>query len=263
MSLITGRIIDAGGKSHKIKLENSEKTIFPILEFLREWKEASDMEPPPVILNKHCPSCPFRDECRAKAVETDHLSLLSRISEKEIQKLNEKGIFTVTQLSYTFRPRKQRKGWENRNVKHHHSLRALSIRDNRVYVVHTPEVISSSTRIFLDVEGIPDQDFYYLIGLLIEKDSTLRQISLWADEKSDEASIWRQFLDVLREIEDFTIFHYGGYETKFINKMSKAYGQEGDPVLTKIKSNLVNVLTPIYGHIYFPTYSNGLKDLDF
>ena len=40
--------------------------------------------------------------CRKIAVETDDLSLLANVTAKERQKLNGKGIFTVTQLSYTF-----------------------------------------------------------------------------------------------------------------------------------------------------------------
>ena len=65
----------------------------------------SKKTPVDLILNRHCPECEFRDRCRQKALETDDLSLLAGMSAKERQKLRSKGIFTVTQLSYTFRPR--------------------------------------------------------------------------------------------------------------------------------------------------------------
>ena len=42
-----------------------------------------------------------------KAIEKDDLSLLVNMPEKERARLNSKGIFTVTQLSYTFRPRRR------------------------------------------------------------------------------------------------------------------------------------------------------------
>lgn len=63
--------------------------------------------PPGLTLNRHCPECRFAEHCRTLAVEKDDLSLLSSMSEKECQKHRAKGIFTVTQLSYTFRPRRR------------------------------------------------------------------------------------------------------------------------------------------------------------
>ena len=56
------------------------------------------------MLNAHCGQCEFQARCRNLAKEKDDLSLLANMSAKERQKLRSKGIFTVTQLSYTFRP---------------------------------------------------------------------------------------------------------------------------------------------------------------
>ena len=50
------------------------------------------------------------------------------MSAKERQKLRSKGIFTVTQLSYTFRPRRRPKRLRDKREKYHHSLKALAIR---------------------------------------------------------------------------------------------------------------------------------------
>ena len=69
----------------------------------------SSPSPPDLVLNRHCAECEFQARCRQKAMEKDDLSLLAGMSEKERQKLRSKGIFTVTQLSYTFRPRRRPK----------------------------------------------------------------------------------------------------------------------------------------------------------
>ena len=63
--------------------------------------------PPNLVLNRHCSQCEFQARCRRQGMEKDELSLLSGMSEKERKKLHAKGIFTVTQLSYTFRPRRR------------------------------------------------------------------------------------------------------------------------------------------------------------
>ena len=65
--------------------------------------------PPELVLNRHCGLCEFKTRCSSQAREKDELSLLSGISEKDRKRLHSKGIFTVTQLSHTFRPRRRRR----------------------------------------------------------------------------------------------------------------------------------------------------------
>ncbi|MEW6736497.1 MAG: Dna2/Cas4 domain-containing protein [Acidobacteriota bacterium] len=91
--IASGTVITADNKSHRVKLETASKTIEPILAELRKWKLSAQEQPPPVILNKHCSYCQFKEECYAKAKEIDHLSLLQGISKKEIEHQNKKGIF--------------------------------------------------------------------------------------------------------------------------------------------------------------------------
>jgi predicted RecB family nuclease len=142
--------------------------------------------PPDLVLNRHCPECEFRDRCRQKAIETDDLSLLAGMSAKERQKLRSKGIFTVTQLSYTFRPRRRPKRLRDKREKYHHALKALAIREKKIHIVGSPELKIEGTPVYLDVEGLPDHDFYYLIGLRIGHGDTAVQHSLWADAVADE-----------------------------------------------------------------------------
>src|SRR5438309_3851483 len=93
-----------------------------------------------------------------------------------------KGIFTVAQLSYTFRPRRRRRELRGKQEKHHHSLRALAIRENKIHAVGIPDPKLNGTPVFLDVEGLPDRDFYYLIGIRIQAAEGSVQHSFWADD---------------------------------------------------------------------------------
>ena len=107
---VSGRIITLDEKSHKVKLETGAKILIPFLEPLQEWAVATSPEPPPLILNKHCPICQFHSLCQAKAEQEDNLSLLDGISTpKAINKYEKKGIFTVKQLSYTFKTEEAQK----------------------------------------------------------------------------------------------------------------------------------------------------------
>ena len=98
----------------------------------------SETSPPDLILNRHCPECGFQDRCKRNAVEKDELSLLSHLPDKERARLRGKGIFTVTQLSYTFRPRRRIKRLATRPERYHHALKALAIREQKTHVVGKP-----------------------------------------------------------------------------------------------------------------------------
>ena len=120
-----GRILHGSDfRIRKVKLARALEQADKALEDIRALIERPG-EPPLLRLNTHCPTCVFRNNCRATAIEKDDLSLLRGLKEKEIVKLRNKGIFTVTQLSYTFRPRKKSKRSNPRIVKYYHALKAL------------------------------------------------------------------------------------------------------------------------------------------
>jgi predicted RecB family nuclease len=81
--------------------------------------------PPPLILNAHCQICEFRQRCHDQAVREDNLSLLRGMSEKEMKHHSRKGIFTITRLAHTFRPRRKGKRATPPTQRHDHALHAL------------------------------------------------------------------------------------------------------------------------------------------
>jgi len=217
--------------------------------------------PPPLMLNRHCTECEFRRSCRASAIETDHLSLLRGLTPKEIVGLNRRGIFTVTQYSYTFRPGRLKRAAERAARKHDQSLQALAVREGKLYVARRPEVRDARMRAYLDVEGLPGRDFYYLVGLSIDDGTARRHVSLWADQEADERGMWDAFLAAIRGLgEEFVLFHYGSYEAQFLKRMADRYG--GDPeVIARLGSRAVNILSAIHGRVYFPVHTNDLKSV--
>ena len=115
---------------------------------------------------------------------------------------------------------------------------------------------------FIDVEGLPDCDFYYLIGLRWPSMNGIEQRSLWADTAEDEGKLWADLLAVLSSIKSPTLVHYGSFETTFFKKMTDRYGAPTeDFVAGKALGSAINLLSVIFAHIYFPTYSNGLKEI--
>lgn len=256
---VSGTIVGSGNSVHKVKLEALYKEAGIVLKNLKTLTQNSNMEPPPIILNKHCSYCPFQKDCETKAVEKDDLSLLNRMSPKDIQKYQKKGIFTTNQLSYLFRPRKQRKGKKKTKIPLHYrpELQALAIRTEKIYIQELPELSRHEVELFLDIEGIPDQDFYYLIGLLVVRGDEQLSYSFWADSINNEQQIWADFIEKANEYPDAPIYHYGGYDSKAIHQLKNRYGKDSETV----EERLINVNSFIYGKIYFPARSNALKEL--
>src|SRR5262245_4914907 len=121
-------------------------------------------EAPRLVLNGHCQRCEFRQRCRKQAEEADDLSLLGGMTAREIAAQNQKGIFTVNQLSYTFRHRNPSKRAKHPANPHHFALQALALRTTKVHVHGAPALPAAETEVYYDIEGLPGGDFYYLIG---------------------------------------------------------------------------------------------------
>src|SRR5208337_2279286 len=199
-------------------------------------------EAPPLVLNRHCAVCDFQPRCRSLAVERDDLSLLSAMTGKERAKCNAKGISTITQLSYGYRPRRRKRTRPDAErsaksvrraapvVKNDHKLKALAIKKNQIHVVGAPSLKFAGVPIFLDVEGMPDRDSYYLVGLRYESEGEQVERSFWADRSEDERVIWEDCLHTLKAIGDAQIVSYGAYEARYLRQMKERYTLAPDEI---------------------------------
>ncbi|HEX2522675.1 MAG TPA: TM0106 family RecB-like putative nuclease, partial [Terriglobia bacterium] len=214
---------------------------------------------PALMLNSHCQICEFRQRCHAEATAKDDLSLLGRIGEKEIKKYNNRGIFTVTQLSCTFRARKRSKQSRQKSPPHDPALQALAIREKKIYMIGAPELPSCPTRVYFDIEGEAERRSAYLIGMIIDRNGTKEHHSLWSDSQAEEFRLFQQFLDVLAHLDEYCLYAYGSYEAASVRRMIRESGRLD--LAEKILIPYVNVLSIIYSHVYFPTHSNSLKHI--
>ena len=77
--------------------------------------------------------------------------------------------------------------------------------------------------------------------------------------RTHSPSLWKQFF----QLSDFRVLHFGAYETVALKT------DEGE--ITRVpppedrqdtRTKATNVLSVIHQHIYFPVYSNSLKDIE-
>jgi predicted RecB family nuclease len=251
----SGTLVRSAGRPCKVKLGGRYKAAKKIVEALQGWVQQPSAEPPPVVLNKHCPSCPFRDACLRQAEKEDSLSLLDRMTPRLMRKYQDKGIFTIKQLSHVYRPRRSRKK-AKRQVRHSLELQALAIRTGKIHVEHMPELPRGPVELVVDLEGVPDRDEYYLAGLLVCRAGEVEHVSFWADDAAGEAAMWSALAERIAACPDAPVYHYGSYEKKAFATLARRHGRgEG------LAKRLVNVASSVYGKVYFPVRSNGLKPL--
>jgi predicted RecB family nuclease len=215
--------------------------------------------PPQLTLNKHCPVCEFRQGCRKQAEEAGDISLLAGVGEKELKRYHRKGLFTLTQLSCTFRPRKRGKRVKRTDHPRYAALQALAIREQKVHVYGTPDLPRKPVQMFFDAEGVAGAGFVYLLGVLVVKGDVQTTHSFWADGPDQEVQMFDALLDLLAPYEDFALFHYGGYEKTLVKRMRKVVSRK--ELVDRALGKTLNVLSVIHASVYFPTFSNGLKEV--
>jgi predicted RecB family nuclease len=181
------------------------------------------------------------------------------MGEKEIKSYVRKGIFTVTQLSYTFRPRRRPKWAKAAPRPHSFALQALALRDKRIYINGSQNLKKSPLSIYLDIEGLPNDDLYYLIGVLIDDGKTQETHSFWADSKDEQGHVITQLVQLLMQYTNYTLYHFGNYEKKALKTLKFPVPDELRQPLEEIQRRAVNVLSTVHASVYVPTLSNTLN----
>ncbi len=279
LSQVTGNLAEVGtliyGEEHRRKTVKIGDQIAQTQQAIGAIEATCyGREPPPLVLNRHCAVCDFQARCRHLAIERDDLSLLSAMTSKERAKSNAKGVFTITQLSYGYRPRRRKRTRPDAEsskksnkraplVRNDHKLKALAVKKKQIHVVGAPSLTFNGTPTFLDIEGMPDRNFYYLVGLRFPSGGEQVERSFWADGLDDERQMWEDCMRELKAIGNAQIVSYGAYETRFLKQMRARYALAPEDVefVDGLIETSIKFIGCIYGKVYFPTYSNNLKEV--
>lgn len=210
---------------------------------------------PQLRLIRHCDMCKFRERCRTEAIEKDDLSLLKGMTDREIAAQRNKGIFTIEQLSYVFRLRRRPSRLQDRPQPYQPGLHALALREKKTYILDEPDVPSATTSVYVDMEGASEATSIYLIGALAVTDQDAEFVSFWAESGEEERLIFERFFQWLEKFNSPRLFHYGSYESKAFARWTSTTSSHS------LVEEAVNLLSLIYRRVYFPVYSNSLKEV--
>ena len=220
-----------------------------------------DAPPPTLQLNRHCEICEFRQRCRDEALQRDDISLLSGVSTPEITQWKTKGIVTVNQLARTFQPKRYcRPNYDPKQ--HSQPLQALAVQQQTVFIRKTPTLLNAAIRVYLDVEGVPDDNRFYLIGMIREDSGGQSVKQIWSGSDENEKEMWKAFMKEIETLPDESaVFHYGSYERTFVQTMLERHGTCGSERIGRLTEWMCDVHGAIRTNVFFPAYSNRLKEI--
>jgi len=248
-------VFGTNSRQTKIKFSSLTKSIKKLTREVN--KILANSNAPIFFKNTHCQICEFQNICLEKLIERDDLSLLTALKPKEILQKNNRGIFSVKQLSYTFRPKKN----PYRKRKFLPELKALAIREGKTFIQEIPILIQIETEVYLDFEGILDRGSNYLIGAILKTNEVVTEYSFWANNEEEETGIFIELIHLLKPLNRFAIYHYGSYEIQALKRISQKLTTEQQEFLKTMIDKSFNVLNIFSDCIYPPTYSNSLKEI--
>jgi predicted RecB family nuclease len=255
----TGLVWNIRDVATKVPLRLDGKEFATWLQDLLNARRATS--PPPLVLNDHCQICEYQERCRKQATDEGNLSLLKGMTVNEIAKYNAKGLFTINQLSYTFRSRRKPKRARPTHGPHYFSLQAQALREKKVFIYGAIGFKAEEPRIYFDIEGTPDAKSDYLIGALVVDHGKEEFVSFWTGREDERCKIFVDFLSYISRVPRYQLIHFGSYETSALRRARLLLQSDLRPALDEAIDRATNLLSIIRARVYFPTYSNSLKEI--
>ena len=138
----------------------------------------------------------------------------------------------------------------------------MAIREKKVFVHGSVDLdIDDKPRLYVDIEGTPDKRSNYLIGVMTAYRGKEEFKSYWANNDAEGISIFEEFLASTANLTDYIVIHYGNYETVAFRLARKLLTPDFIPLLDNVVERSINLLALIRTRVYFPTYSNSLKEI--
>lgn len=193
---------------------------------------------------------PWSNYADKMAVEKDDLSLIPGISSRYRKLLDAGGIRTVAALLDAGESELTGLGIRPRDAAGY-AARAEAIKSGRPVRLGSAEDVPRGTEVFLRVEEAMHGEVY-MIGALARSGDVRRHRHFVSTGPDGEADVLAGFLDMLRGLEDYTIYYWGSGEAVVSRLIAKH--REGDPAVP------MTDLQPLAARLVaFPTYRDQLR----
>jgi uncharacterized protein len=208
-----------------------------------------------------CKQSPWFSECRRESHACNELSLLNRVWNEEVIRLEKSGLRTIDVLAAKS-VHDLARICPDLNLGRLEMLRdqALAIRDQHHIVRAAAAFPGGEVEIFFDIESDPLRDFDYLFGALVVEHGKQTYHPFLAERPGDEGKMWAEFVAFVESHLDASIYHYGWFESEVVNRFAAKYGCS--PIAKEaLEGNMIDLLEVIRRTVIFPLTFYSLKDI--
>ena len=215
---------------------------------------------PPAIYSNASKS-EWSDYEKQSAIDADDMTLVPGLGASKRETLLDNGFRTIHDIAASNEyDLKQVKGIAEKTAQKY-LCSAQAITSGEI-IKKAPLVLPEhATEIFLDFEGLGDEaeeDIdIYLIGALVRKDGK-EEFKKFVAEDKDESQMLRDFINFLKEQNDYVMYHWAHYEKTFFKTLEKRHGFS-DKEHDMIFSHLHDLRATAAKSFAFPLYSDSIK----
>ncbi len=235
--------------------DSTNEAIVKIVDILRGNE-------PPLKISKVCRETPWHDVLFDTAKNRNDISLIYNVRADSLEELRIIGVKTLNEMeNCDIDSLPKIKGASIDTLKRAKD-QAISLINNRIKKLSSPDIPDAKTKIYFDIEGDPLLGIQYLFGMLIVKPDQEPIFKYFIAEKpEDEGNMWSEFLEWLKveNLTDFKIYHFHHYEKTYLNKLSDVYG--GNEQLLDFINNLIDLSPLFLKSFIFPVYFYSIKDI--
>ncbi|OGL94872.1 hypothetical protein A2348_05285 [Candidatus Uhrbacteria bacterium RIFOXYB12_FULL_58_10] len=208
-----------------------------------------------------CKQSPWFSECRRESEACNELSVLNRVWNEEVLRLDAAGIRTIDALAARSVHDLLRM-CPDINHGRMEMLRdqAIAIRDNHHIVRGPARFPKAAIEVYFDIESDPLRDFDYLFGAMTVKNGKEAYHAFLAKKPEDEGKAWAEFVTFVESHLDAPIYHYGWFEREVVNRFAAKYGCS-DIAREAFERNMVDIMEVIRASVIFPLTFYSLKDI--
>jgi uncharacterized protein len=219
---------------------------------------AGGQEPRP-FLSALCRECPWCDVCIPMVEQAQDVSLISGLRRDSWQALHERGLGTLRALA-TSAPEGliAIRGIGGKTAPYLIRQAQALVSGQPVLTGAPVSLPRSDPEVFFDVESLPSEGLFYLLGtLIVRAGQPVYQADL-ARGPQEEHQMWESFLRRMDALSGAVIYHYGFYERSTLKTLAGRYG--GAEQADRLLERMVDLEKVLKDSVVLPLLSYSLKE---
>ncbi len=208
-----------------------------------------------------CKQSPWFGECHTDSLACNELSVLNRVWDEEVLRLERAGVTTIEKLS-RYSVADLTRLCPDLNPVRLELMRdqAIAVRDGHHLTRGAADFPQSEIELYFDIESDPLRDFDYLFGVLVVEKGKQTYHAFLAESPELEADLWKRFCAFIESHLDAPVYHYGWFEVEVVRRFAAKYGAS-EMVLEAFERNFIDLMQTIRHTIVFPLTFYSLKDI--